>query len=202
MRYLKMIMTCLLCLLSAHVVAEPLSLDKNSDEFRSIMSEIPESTHSGTWPFDHGYVHYDTLRRSGSYINGRWALSYQDACARREGMTTIPEETSWEKVEKMTCPGPDGGTVLYVEIANVEIMSALSDIDLLRGASGGCDGFTANLTLRNRNTSRDIRVTITWTNINGYDQSQKFRVDAVETRPDVLFCVYGNARKTGAVYLN
>jgi hypothetical protein len=75
-------------------------ISDNSEQFTELMRNVPSVTHGGSWPYNHGYVSYATLRRvPGNYFIGRFARTLAEL--KIEGrppppFTTMPDEKSWE----------------------------------------------------------------------------------------------------------
>ena len=77
-----------------------------------LMAKIPKAVHGGSWPYNEGYVDYDTLSRLGDYMRGRFALTSDEAFRDATPFSTMPDERSWQ----MPVQGvqyPDGKLVLH-----------------------------------------------------------------------------------------
>jgi hypothetical protein len=86
--------------------------DRTDDEVREYLKRVPSSSHSGTWPGDEGYVNYDTLSRVGSLFRGRFAKTFEEACAGTTEFSTMPDDRSWRTpIEGSSCE--DGRLILH-----------------------------------------------------------------------------------------
>jgi len=178
-------------------LSDPNALDNNALD--AILKNVPSVSHGGSWPYDTGYVRYDTLHRAGNYIVGRFATNPYDACAATQGFTSMPDERSWKKpVQSFHCNGTFD--VLYADLTTGGPGSAMSDVKLEPGINGGCDAFQRDVDAHNINTSRGIRATISY-HSNGV-QSIVVALAPGEVKRDVLYCNYGDAWVSGAYYTN
>jgi hypothetical protein len=91
-------------------------LELNSPEAKSLLEKIPAVAHEGTWPLKNGFVRYDSLERKGHLLEGNYAANLAEACSKKNGRTTMPDEKSWkEPVETANC-ADDGELVLHIEL--------------------------------------------------------------------------------------
>ncbi len=164
------------------------------------LEEIPTD---GTWPFESGYVRYDTLKRGkNGFMIGRWALTLDDACDGGAPFSSVPSEEEW-KDGPYGAYCPDGMLALGgVFSGNSGAGSEPEDyIELICGTGAGCDGFRRTQRARNNHESRAIRATFQWRRQNGYPVTRSYKLEPGEIIT-VSYCNCGAVTVTGAKYVD
>ncbi len=154
-KYLFLFITC--------ISFYPISSSSEDMQINQLLSDIPNTSSDGSWPYNIAYGRYDSLRRSrpAKLIYGQWSSNLFGACNKLNGVTSIEDEDSWQDpVNAHHCD--DGEMALEIHLAGSSPPSenCIDYVSVQFEESCGAGSKANKLYLENKHGERDIMVTL------------------------------------------